>query len=231
MQEIFFASTVLGLVAGLLAGLFGIGGGLVIVPVLAMLFTAQHFPVPLVLLMAIATSLATIILTACASVWAHHRLGSVRWRQVFRLVPGIMVGTVLGAIFAQQLPTGYLRIALAVFLVYVGLQMALAGPPNVRKINENRWLDLCAGLVIGTLSALVGIGGGTLTVPYLLQKQQPMANAVAISSACGLPIAVAGSLSYFYLGQHEAHLPEWSAGYIYLPAVLGVGLSSVLTAP
>ncbi len=231
MQEIFMACLLLGLIAGLLAGLFGIGGGLVIVPILAILFSTHNFPSGLTMIMAVATSLASIILTATASVWAHHRLGAVIWRQVFRLTPGIMLGSVLGAVVAKQIPADILKLILAVFLCYVGIQMALQTKPKTGLKPLGSVMDFAMAGLIGLLSAIVGIGGGTLTVPYLVKGQMPMRNAVAVSSACGLPIALMGSLSYAWLGRTATQLPEASFGYIYLPAFLGVGVASVLTAP
>jgi uncharacterized membrane protein YfcA len=229
--EVFSGSVLLGMVAGLLAGLFGIGGGLIIVPVFVILFSAQGFPPKLVMLMAVATSLATIILTAISSVLAHHRLGGVVWAKVFRLSPGIMVGAAVGAVIARHISTDYLRLILIVFLLGVGIQMALQVTPKPGEMNPSKVVDFIVAGLIGLLSAIVGIGGGTLTVPYLVYGRIPMRNAVAIASACGLPIAVAGAGSYMLLGWHEAQLPEWSLGYVYLPAFLGSGLSSILTAP
>ncbi len=231
MVEIFLVSIVLGMVTGLLAGLFGIGGGLVIVPVLVILFTAQGFSAELVMLMAVATSLATIILTAIASVLAHHRLGSVVWAKVFRLSPGIMVGAGLGAVVAKHISGDTLRTILVIFLLYVGIQMALQVKPKLDHVKQSKALDFLVANIIGLLSSIVGIGGGTLTVPYLVRGQMLMLNAVAVSSACGLPIAVAGTASYALLGWNTLSLPEWSLGYVYLPVFLGTGLSSIATAP
>jgi uncharacterized protein len=229
--EVFSISILLGMVSGLLAGLFGIGGGLVIVPVLVILFKAQGFPAEMVMLMAVATSLATIILTAIASVVAHHRLGSVVWSKVFRLSPGIMTGAAFGAVVAEHISADTLRYILVIFLIYVGIQMALQVKPKPDRIKQSKGLDFLIANVIGLLSSIVGIGGGTLTVPYLVHGQMPMRNAVAVASACGLPIAFAGTVSYTVLGWDAMHLPEWSLGYVYLPAVLGTGLSSIFTAP
>ncbi|MDP2902207.1 MAG: sulfite exporter TauE/SafE family protein [Methylovulum sp.] len=231
INNAFLASLALGLVAGLLAGLFGIGGGLVIVPVLALLFTAQGFPAERVLLMAVATSLATIILTAISSVAAHHRLGAVVWTKVLRMSLMIMVGAAIGAVVAKQIPADVLRYMLVVFLVYVGTLMALQVQPKPGAAQQTIWMDCSVAVVIGLLSSIVGIGGGTLTVPYLVHGQMPMRNAVAVASACGLPIAVAGSVSYALLGWNVTDLPAWSLGYVYLPAFVGVGLCSILTAP
>ena len=231
MIEIFLASILLGLVSGLLAGLFGIGGGLIIVPTLAILFRVQGVPAELVMLMAVATSLATIILTAIASVLAHHRLGSVVWAKVYSLSPGIMVGAALGAVVAKHISADALRTILVVFLLYVAIQMAFQVKPKPDRIKQSKALDLLAANIIGLVSSIVGIGGGTLTVPYLIRGQMLMRNAVAVASACGLPIAVSGTISYAILGWNALDLPEWSLGYVYLPVFFGTGLSSLVTAP
>lgn len=230
-MDIFLATVVLGMVTGVLAGLFGIGGGLVIVPVLVMLFSAHHFPAELVMIMAVASSLATIIFTAISSVIAHHRLESLVWAKVFSLSPAIMLGAALGAVVAKQISADYLRLILVVFLLYVGVQMALQIKPKAGTVKQSKLLDALVGTVIGLLSAIVGIGGGTLTVPYLVHGQYTMRQAVAVASACGLPIAIVSTISYALLGWQDARLPEWSLGYVYLPAFLGTALSSMMTAP
>ncbi|MGZ8185820.1 MAG: sulfite exporter TauE/SafE family protein [Methylobacter sp.] len=231
MVEIILFSMLLGMISGLLAGLFGIGGGLVIVPVLVILFSTQGFPADLVMIMSVATSLATIIFTSIASVLAHHRLGSVGWEKVLRLGPGIMIGAAVGAIIANHIAVDVLRFIFILFLLYAGVRMAFQIQPQPGTIKQSKMLDYGVALIIGLLSSIVGIGGGTLTVPYLVRCQTPMRNAVAISSACGLPIAVAGTASYAIVGWHALQLPEWSLGYVYLPSFLGIGLTSVFTAP
>ena len=231
MIEILLVSILLGMITGLLAGLFGIGGGMVIVPALAILFRAQGVPAELVMLMAVATSLATIILTAIASVSAHHRLGSVVWAKVYSLSPGIMVGAALGALVAKHISADALRTILVVFLLYVAIQMAFQVKPKPDRIKQSKALDFLAANIIGLVSSIVGIGGGTLTVPYLISGQMLMRNAVAVAGACGLPIAVSGTISYAILGWNALDLPEWSLGYVYLPVFFGTGLSSLVTAP
>jgi len=231
MITILSISILTGLVTGILAGLFGIGGGLVIVPVLVFLFTAHGFSADLVMIMAVATSLATIVFTAISSVTAHHRLGAVWWPRVFRLAPGIMLGSGLGAVLADHIDAQLFRRILIAFLLYVGVQMAVQFQPKPGGVKQSNFLDAIVSVVIGLMSAIVGIGGGTLTVPYLVSCNAPMKNAVAISSACGFPIAVSGTISYVLLGWQNPLLPDWSFGYIYLPSFVGVGLSSVLTAP
>ncbi len=225
------ASLVLGVFSGLLAGLFGIGGGLVVVPILVFLFTAQGLPPQLIMLMAIATSLATIILTGLSSTIAHHRLGAVLWDKVLRLAPGIMLGAVLGAALANTFPATFLRALFIAYLLYVGSQMALGVSPKLGAAHYSTRVDAVVAFLIGLVSALLGIGGGTLTVPYLVHSHFSMHNAVAIASACGLPIAIAGTVSYMILGLQAAGLPEWSFGYVYLPSYFAVSLGGLLTAP
>jgi len=231
LTDIMWVGFLLGAVSGVLAGLFGIGGGLVIVPVLAMVFKAWSFSDAALLLMAVATSLASIVLTSSASVLAHHRLGAVAWAKVWRLAPGIMLGAGLGAVVAKSIPADSLRLFLAGFLMYAGLQMALEKTLGFGGDGQSLGQDLRLSTLIGLLSAIVGIGGGTLTVPYLLRGGMAMSKAVAVSSACGLPIAIAGTVSYVWLGWSAQGLPDGSLGYVYLPAVLGIGLSSMATAP
>lgn len=231
MADIIGISLALGLVSGVLAGLFGIGGGLIIVPALAMVFKHYQFPGHALMLMAIATSLATINLTAIASIWAHHRLGSMLWKRVLHLLPGIVLGAGFGAWLAHNLDNHWLRIIFIVFLCYAGIKMlrqAESKPGTGRPFWLVDWL--VAGL-IGTLSAIIGIGGGTMTVPYLVRCGHTILNAIAVSSACGLPIAIAATATYSILGWRLTDLPPWSLGYVYLPAFAGISLSSLITAP
>ncbi len=231
MIEILVFSLFIGLMAGFLAGLFGIGGGLVIVPALVILFERQAFPESSIMLMALGTSLATIMLTSLASARAHHRLGAVIWPAVFHLAPGLIVGTVLGSLFAEHLASKQLKWIFCVFLIWVALQMAFKVNLNFGARHRNKYIDGAVGSLIGFISALVGIGGGTLTVPYLASGQMSIKNAVAVSSACGFPIALGGAFSYAWLGWHVPGLPVWSVGYIYLPAFLGIVLLSTLSVP
>jgi uncharacterized protein len=231
MIDIFFASVLLGAVSGISAGLFGIGGGLIIVPILIMLFTQHGFAAELVMIMSVATSLATIIATSISSVWAHHRLGAVVWEKVFRLMPGIVVGSVLGALLANQMPKEVLRLVFLVYLVYAAINMALAHKPKPGQVAASKRVDNVAAVFAGSLSAILGIGGGTLIVPFLVHFQLPMRHAVAVASACGLPIAITSTISYVLLGRTVSALPEGSFGYVYCPAFLGIVLASIFTAP
>ncbi|MDQ7090917.1 MAG: sulfite exporter TauE/SafE family protein [Methylococcales bacterium] len=233
MWEIFSISLLLGALSGVLAGLFGIGGGLVIVPILMMLFSMQAIiPIEQQMLFAIATSLATIVFTASSSVLAHHRQGNVLWSKVARLTPGIIIGAIIGAVIAHKISGDDLRFIFIAYLSYTALKMAFKTSSKATEIvKQKKSLDYIASGGIGFLSSILGIGGGSLTVPYLVACQVPIKNAVAISSACGLPIALAATLSYIFLGLQQPNLPEWSLGYIYLPAFFGIVLCSILTAP
>jgi uncharacterized membrane protein YfcA len=217
--------------AGVLSGLFGIGGGIVIVPFLAWFFSTQGFPPGSVMIMAVATSLATIIVTSVSAVHAHHRKGAVDWRTVFQLAPSILAGSVLGSVIADTLPVPWFKLIFAAFLLYVAGRLLIAPKADGGARPPAAWLFSLAGAGIGAVSSILGIGGGTLSVPFLVKCRFPIRNAVAISSACGFPIAVAGTATYVFLGWQKASLPAWSFGYVYLPAFAGIILTSIPFAP
>ena len=221
----------LGALAGLAAGLLGIGGGLIIVPALLAIWRLSGVDSPWLVQMAIATSLASIVFTSLSSVLAHHRRGAVLWPQVARLAPGILLGAGLGALQAAWMPGAWLKAGFGVFELLVAAQMALQWRPRPQRRLSGSLGMGAAGVVIGWLSALMGIGGGTLTVPFLSWCNVTMQRAVATSAACGLPIAVAGSLTYLIAGWDAAGLPPGALGYVHLPALLGVVAASVLFAP
>ncbi|KAF3982415.1 MAG: sulfite exporter TauE/SafE family protein [Methylococcales symbiont of Hymedesmia sp. n. MRB-2018] len=231
MQEFFLLTMLLGAIAGLLAGLFGLGGGVIIVPALLWLFTEQQFQQQEVMIMAVATSLASIILTSISSLISHHKLGNIIWAKVFKLTPGILLGSAMGAKLTDWITADNLKWFFVSYLVYFGLRMAYQSSSKSSGRKASSWMDYLAGNGIGLISSLLGIGGGTLTVPYLVSRQIAMKNAVAISSVCGLPIALSGTITYVWLGWEKTVLPEWSLGYVYLPAFLGITICSILTAP
>lgn len=231
MIESILIYLLLGAVAGIISGLFGLGGGVILVPALAWLFKSEGFSPELIMHMAIATSLATIIATSISSMWAHHKAKAVNWEMVFQLVPGIIVGSIAGAYLAEQLSTALLKQVFALFLIFISAQLFFQLQPEKGEKALSSLQKRVGGLVIGALSALLGIGGGSITVPFLIKANILARNAVAISSACGLPIALSGSLSYLLMGWRAEGLPENSLGYVYLPALVGIISSSVLTAP
>lgn len=221
----------LGLVSGFVAGLLGVGGGLLIVPVLVFIFTADGFPADRVLLFALASSLAIIAFTSLSSVRAHHARHAVNWTAVRRISPGIVAGTLIGAWLATLLPATFLRYFFVAFLFYAATQMLLNIKPQAHRSLPGTTVMFAAGSVIGIVSSWVGIGGGTLSVPFMLWCNAKMHEAIGTSAAIGFPIALAGTLGYVLSGWNATNLPAHSMGYVYLPAVVLVALASILTAP
>lgn len=229
--DVFICSLAVGALSGILAGLFGLGGGLIFVPGLVWILSWQQFAADTIMITAVATSLAAVVPTSIASVMTHHKLRAVHWPRVFKLSPGILIGAGLGALIADFIDGQTLRWTFVIYLIYVAVAMAVKFKPASAGTRLPNWLDYPAGLCIGGLSSLLGIGGGTLTVPYLTAQKLDMKRAVAISSACGLPISVSGTIVFSILGSHSAELPEASVGYIYLPAWAGLISLSIVTAP
>jgi len=228
---VLIAYFLLGLFAGTIGGLMGIGGGIIIVPALYYIFIGQGFPSGIIMHLAVATSLATIVFTALAATWTHHRKDAVLWPTVGFLAPGIFVGGVAGAVIANYLPSNALRIGFGVFELLVAIQIA-----SNKRPSPHRNLPAAGGMVatgggIGMMSTLLGIGGGTMTVPFLLWCNVNMRNAVATSSACGLPIAFAGATSMIVTGWDNTALLAGSLGYVYWPAALVIIAATVITAP
>ena len=221
----------LGAFAGVMAGLLGVGGGLIIVPVLAGIFQHQQMSAAVIMHLAIGTSLATIVVTSVSSVRAHHQRGAVLWPVVWRLTPGIVIGAWLGAAVADALPSAVLSKIFAVFVLVVAAQMAFGAKPAPHRELPGAPGMLATGGVIGAVSAVVGIGGGSLTVPFLTWCNTAMRPAVATSAACGLPIALAGAIGFIVTGLNAADRPAWSLGYVYGPALAGVAFASMLLAP
>lgn len=220
-----------GAVAGVLAGLLGIGGGLVIVPMLVYCFTRQGISYDLIMHLALGTSMASIMFTAVSSFSAHHKRGAVQWLIVRRIVLGILLGTFLGSCLASGLSTNFLKGFFVLFLYYVALQLLSNRQPKPSRQIPGGLAMFGVGNVIGGVSSLVGIGGGTLSVPFMMWCNISVHQAIGTSAAIGFPIAIAGTVGYIWNGLHAASLPAYSAGYVYLPALLGIVCASVLTAP
>ena len=220
------------MIAGILAGLLGIGGGVVIVPVLVWIFEVNpEIPAAYLMHIALGTSLATVVTTSVSSIRSHHKRGAVQWPIVRQLIPGLVIGTLLGAILADALSSEMLRHFFAVFILFNAVQLGLnLKPPAHRKISGRLGMGI-AGWIIGKLSALLGIGGGVLTVPFLLWCNVSARHAVATSAAVGFPIAVAGTIGFIATGWRIDGLPAWSTGYIYWPVFLAIAPVSLLFAP
>jgi len=225
------ALLVLGTLSGFAAGLMGVGGGMLLVPILTAIFSAQQFAPEHVIHMAVATSLATILFTSVSSVRAHHQRGAVLWPVVRVLAPGILIGSLAGAQVAALLPTVWLACAFALFLAFSATQML-----RDRKAQAQRELPqppgmFAVGTLIGVVSSFVGGGGGFISVPFMVWCNVRIHSAVATSAALGFPIAAAGTLGYVVAGWRVRELPAASAGYVYLPALAAVAIASVFTAP
>lgn len=216
----------LGAGAGLIAGLFGVGGGLIIVPALVFSFSLQGVSSVVLTQMAIGTSLATIVFTSLSSIKTHHSKAAIDWPLVKQLTIGIIIGAMMGSYVADLLPGDILQLIIGCYAFLVAIQMGFDLKPKAAKSLPTGVGLNAVGGCIGAISALFGIGGGSLTVPYLAWCNVDMRRAVATSAACGLPIAIAGFVSYMFTGWHNEQLPEYSAGYVYLPALFGIIITS-----
>ncbi len=221
----------LGALTGWLGGLFGIGGGLILVPVLAFLFQAQGIPAANVLQLALGSAMGVILFTSLASLRKHHQLGAVRWPAVRALTPGILLGTGLGTWIATQVPAHFLALFFAGFVYLVAGQMWLGRKPHPARQLPGKTGMTAFGLFTGSLSSLVSIGGGTFVVPFLVWCNVPLRHAIGTAAAVGFPLAAGASLGYAIGGWNLAGLPAPHAGFAYLPAIFWTGLASVFTAP
>ena len=222
----------LGLVTGFLAGLLGIGGGMIMVPFISAILSGRGVEPGLAVKMAIATSMATIIFTSVSSVRAHHKKGVVRWDIVKALAPGIVLGAMVASLGVFALLKGAsLYFVFAAFVAFSGSQMFLDKKPSpTRQLPGTAGL-LGAGGVIGALSGLVGAGGGFVSVPFMTWCNVAIHNAVATSAALGFPIALANVVGYVIAGQGLQGVPPYSFGYLWLPALVVIASCSVLMAP
>ncbi|AWB68552.1 sulfite exporter TauE/SafE family protein [Saccharobesus litoralis] len=224
---------VTGTIAGLLAGFLGIGGGLIVVPLLTFALPLANVPEHYVMTMAIGTSLATIIFTAISTLVAHQKRANIIWPAVFSIFPGVMLGSMLGAAVGSQMAGQSLMVVFGTFCVGLGLYTSVGErwfQPAWDYNQSRNWLSL-VGFLIAIASAIVGIGGGTLLGPWLVWLGLEARKAVGTSAACGLFIAIFGAASYLITGSQLDDLPQYSLGHIYLPAFFGIIATSMLTAP
>lgn len=222
---------ILGAITGIFAGLFGIGGGGIMVPVLTFLFVQFEFPAEHLVHMALATSMAAIVPTAIASLRAHHQHRAVIWPVVIKITPGILLGTFAGTFIASYLPAPPLAIFFSCFMAFVALQMVINRKPKpARQLPGIIGLS-STGAGIGIISALVAIGGGSLTVPFLAWCNISLPVAIGTSAAVGLPIALSGALGYIINGWGQTDLPAYTLGYVFWPAVIAMASMSFITAP
>lgn len=221
----------LGATGGLLAGMLGVGGGMVLVPFTSLLLVAIGVPKALTLKMALATSLGTILFTAISSVRAHHGRGAVRWDLVAGLAPGIVIGALLGAQLTRHLPSPALHVVFGGFLFFAATQMLFGLKPRAARTLPGPAGLGAVGATIGSVSAVVGAGGAFMSVPFMNWCNVSMHQAVGTASALGLPIAAAGTIGYVISGWSLPDLPPGALGLVHLPSLVALATASVLTAP
>lgn len=226
--ELFLAFMVLGAIVGVMAGLLGIGGGLIVVPALLFLLPMAGIAPDISMHIALATSLATIIATSGSSALNHFRLGNVDMFVVKWLMPGVVVGGFLGAKVAEWIPSQYLPKVFGVIVLCLAVQMLFSLKGKPAKAMPGNAVTMGVGTGIGMISSLAGIGGGSLSVPFLNRHGIEMRKAVGSSSVCGCMIAISGMLGFIMHGYKVESLPEYSIGYVYLPALIAIASTSML---
>jgi len=230
-MEWWWAYLAIGVTVGFLAGLFGVGGGMIMVPMLVFVFTAKGFPAEHMMHLSLATSMATIVFTSFSSVLAHNRHGAVDWHIAKAMAPGIVVGALAATLIAGFIPTRPLAIAFTVFMFYAAARMFFEVKPK-----PSRKLPSAAGLFgvgsgIGALSSVLAAGGAFLSIPFLTRCNVPLKRAVGTAAANGFPIAAAGTAGYVLNGLRVDALPDGSLGFVYLPALALIVLASMPVAP
>ncbi len=225
------AYVAIGALAGFIAGLLGIGGGAVIVPLLVFAFTAQGVPESNLLHLALATTMATIIFTSLSSARAHHSHGSVDWTMARIMMPGMLAGAFVAALIAGMVPTRPLAITFTALIFVAATQVVLDLRPKTTRAVPGPAGVFAAASLIGAISSLLAVGGAFLTIPFLAWCNVPLRRAIGTAAANGFPIALAGTAAYVLQGWRVPGLPEGSLGYVYLPALALIAASSMLTAP
>ena len=228
MIEEFILFAVLGVFSGLIAGMFGVGGGVIIVPVLVASFMGYGFDESIIIHLAIGTSLACIFFTGLSSANAHRKKHAIDFTLFKQVALGITLGALLGAMFAVQLDGNLLKIIIGVFALIMAVQIGFNFTLSLKNnLSKGPYF---VGTGIGFLSSVLGIGGGIFSVPYFKSSGLSMTSSVGTSAACGIPIAFFGALGYFILGISNDSLPSLTLGYIYLPALFGITITSIISA-
>ncbi|WP_373767526.1 sulfite exporter TauE/SafE family protein [Glaesserella sp.] len=228
MIEVFFSFLALGAVAGFLAGLFGIGGGLIIVPCLVYLMPKVGVPHDLLMTIALGTSFSTIVVTTFSAAQRHNKLGNVDWSVVKFFVPSLMIAVFLAGLVVSDLPKALMSKIFAVMVLFLAAKMFLSLKPKATKPLTTQSI-IVAGGIIGVLSSFAGIAGGAFIVPFLNGRGIELKRAIGTSSLCGCLLGFAATLSFILSGWNNPNLPDYSLGYVYLPALLGIVLTSFFT--
>lgn len=220
-----------GLFTGFLSGLLGIGGAMILVPLLISTFSILHFPADHIYVMAVGTTFANILFTSFSSFIAHHRRGGVLWPVFRALAPGIIIGTLAGTTVATHAPGKILEAVFVFFLFWIGTRMLFRKKETPHGRLPGSWQMFAIGTGIGGFCSLIGAGGGSLVVPLLSRSSVPLSQAIGTAAALGFPIALAGVTGYILNGLHATDLPPYCLGYVYLPALIGLTGAAVLAAP
>ena len=225
----------IGSVIGFMAGLLGIGGGMVLVPILLFVFGLQGpdagFPPAHLMHMALATAMATIPFTSASSMRAHHVRGSVDWRVVLGMLPGLALGAALGTLVAGTVPGRPLAIFFAAFIFYAATAMFFDLKPKGTRVLPGRLGLVLVGAVVAFLSSFLAAGAAFMTIPFMTRCNLPLKRAVGTAAAIGFPLGLAASIGYVMAGLQAGPLPQYSLGFIYLPALAMIVVPSMLTAP
>ncbi len=221
----------IGAAVGFFAGLLGIGGGAIMVPLLVMLFDAQGLPREHILHLAVGSAMATILLTSISSVRAHSQRGALRWDLVKAMTPGMLLGGLAGSAVAGSIPTRLLALLFSILIFFAAVNILIERKPAPSRALPRAGVFFFGGFVISGASAFVAIGGALMTVPFLVYCQVPILQAIGTAAALGFPIALASSIGFVASGLANPGLPPWSLGYVYLPAFAGITITSVLFAP
>ncbi len=231
-QLMFTAYLIIGALSGVLSGMLGIGGGIIVVPGLAAVFlNSSPIPHEDIMQMAIGTSLAAMIVTTGSALLAHSRGGSVRWDIVRKIIPGLMIGAIIGVIIATYLPSKYLRIIFSFFLFYAAYRLLFAKYVDATRSFPSRFKMFTISGLIGTLASILGAGGGVMLIPFMLRYRVKLLEATGTSVACGCVLGIIATISFMAAGFFSPVNVEWSTGYIYWPAFLGVSIMSMIFAP
>lgn len=221
-----------GAAAGLISGLFGVGGGIIIVPILSVVFAHLNFPEAHLMHLAIGTSLATIVVNAISSTHGHHRRANIDWSIIKNTLPACILGVMLGAWLAASIHSDHLKVVFSLFECMVAIKLLLEGSAeehSSQSLSLGKFSSWAFGGFVGLVSSLLGIGGGTVSVPVLMYFKMSTRRAIGTSAAIGLPISVIGSTSYILTGWSVPQLPAYSLGFVYIPAFFGIALGSLFT--
>lgn len=230
-MTIFLIYLALGAAVGIYAGLLGVGGGVIIVPLLDITFGIAKVDINVAHHLALGTSMASIMFTSLSSGRSHSLRGSVDWEMIKNMSPGVFAGTLAGSFVVAKIPTTPLKIIFSVFLLYSAVQIFFNLRPKSAWTNPGRIIFIVAGFLIGAVSSFIGIGGGSLTIPLLTICGLPLLRSIGTSAALGFPLALAGTIGFVINGWNNELLPPHSLGFVYLPALAGMAFASMLAAP